>query len=202
MKKFLYVIFAVLTLLGLSAVSGAMMMDGKGMSMDGKCMGKGMKMGMDMEMFDEMPMMGRMMSLDLNDKQKEDIKAIHMKLKKEVIKKKADIEISEIELKEIMIKEPVDIKAAEAKIKQMESLQSDVKILHLRAREETKKKLTPEQIKKLNSSMHNMQQMKDGMGTKGGCGMDCMDQMDDKDAGDAPAKKEVSNPEPMQYKHH
>jgi Spy/CpxP family protein refolding chaperone len=195
MKKLLYVSFALLILLGLSGVSGAM----KGMGMDGTCMGKGMKMVMDMEMSDEMPMMGRMMmSLDLNDNQKEDMKTIHLKLKKEVIKKKADIEISEIELKEILMKDPVDVKTAEDKIKQIESLQAEVKILHLRAREDAKKKLTPEQIKKLNSHMQ-MHQMKEGKCMKEGCGMHCMDQMNDENSGDS---KGPLSPEPKQHQRH
>lgn len=196
MKKFLYVSFALCTLLGLSAVSGAMMMDGKGKGMDGTCMEKGMKMGMGTEMSDEMPMMGRMMSLDLNDKQREDMRTIHLKVKKEVIKKKADIEISEIELKEILMKDPVDIKAAEAKIKQIESLQSEIKILHIKAKEEAKTKLTPEQRKKFNSNMQR-HKMGKGMGMQERCGMHCMDQ-DDEDAGDS---DDSSSPEPMQHQH-
>ena len=197
MKKLLYVSLALLILLGLYAVSGAMMMDGKGRGIDGTCMEKGLKMGMGTEMSNEMPMMGRMMSLDLNDKQREEMKTIHLKLKKEVIRKKADIEISEIELKEILRKDPVDLKAAEAKIKQIESLQSEIKILHIKAKEEAKTKLTPEQRKKFNSDMQ-MPQMGEGMGMEEGCGMHCMDQMDNEEAGNAPA----STPGPMQHQHH
>jgi len=200
MKKFLYVSFALMILLGLSGLSGAMMMDGRGKgSMD--CMKnmemkKGAGMGMaGMGMGDEMPMMGRMMSLDLNDKQKEDIRTIHLKVKKEFIKKKADIEISEIELKEILMKDPVDIKAAETKIKQIESLKSEIKILHIKAKEETKTKLTPEQRKKFNSNMQ-MHQMGKGMGMMGRCGMNCMDQMDEEGDEDS---NDSSSPEPMQH---
>lgn len=183
MKKLLYVSFALLILLGLSGLSGAMM-DGKGMNMgmgmDGMCM----KMGM----------MGNMMSLELNDDQKEAMRTIHLKLKKEVIKKKADIEISEIELKEILMKDPVDIKAAETKIKQIESLESEIKILHIKAKEEAKTKLTPEQRKEFNSNMQ-MHQKGEGMGKHEKCG-NCMDQMDEEDSNDSSSTK------PMKHRHH
>jgi Spy/CpxP family protein refolding chaperone len=179
MKKLPAFIFTMAFLMGLFAVSDAAMC-GKGM--DEKSMmggGTGMMgdgMGMDREHY----MMRKMMSLGLDEKQMEEIKAIHLNSRKEAIRKKADLEIAEIELREIMAQDPVDLRAAEAKVKQIEALKVGMKMEHIKTMEEIKGKLTPEQKKKFHSMMTahmgGMDMMGGGMGMMmggkcGKCGM-------------------------------
>jgi Spy/CpxP family protein refolding chaperone len=105
-------------------------------------------------------------NLGLDEKQTAAFKAIHLRMKKERIQKNAEISIAELELREVLDNEPVDMKTAEAKVRQIDSLRSELKILHIRTHEEVKAMLTPEQRKKLGSFM--------GMGMMGcGMGMDC-----------------------------
>jgi Spy/CpxP family protein refolding chaperone len=156
MKKFLVFSLAVVLLAGLFGLSNAMM-QGKGAGM-GKNKGMAnMHMG-DMGMHDGQ-MMEKLASLGLDDKQMEEIRGLHLKTKKETIKKEADIEVAEIELKEMLHKDTVDINAAEAKVRQIESLKSDLKIMHIRTHEEVKSKLTPEQRKKFNAMIMKMKPM-------------------------------------------
>ena len=173
-------------------------------NMCGKCSGRGMEMrehmpemgpgmcGDCMAMSGEGPMMGAGMMgmmikhLELNEKQTSAFKAIHLKMKKESIQKKAELQIAELELRELRNSDPVDLKAAEAKIRQVESVRSDLRILHLRAHEEVKGMLTPEQKIKLESFVEK--RMGSGMGMMRNCrmmgnmgGMGRMHQMEDGD---------------------
>ncbi len=83
--------------------------------------------------------------LGLDEKQKEAIKEIGTTAKKDAIRKIADIRIARIELREILDKDPVDMTAVEAKVKQMESLKTDMHMSRIKALQEIKSKLTPEQ---------------------------------------------------------
>ena len=169
-KSILLFAFVVVFLMGLSIDSDAKMC-GKGM---GKGMGvaKGRDMcGQCMGMAGEGPMMGTGMmamskNLGLDENQTLAFKAIHLKMKKERIQKNAEISIAGLELREVLGNDPVDIKTAEAKVRQIESLRSELKMLHIRTHEAVKAMLTPEQRKKLDSIT--------GTGMMGcGMGMDC-----------------------------
>jgi len=163
MKKLLAFIFSMVVLMGWFAVSDAAMC-GKGMGH----MDKGMGMEcMHMGMAEEHPIMGKLMSLGLDEKQMAEIRDIHFAFKKDAIKKKADIEVAELELRGILGKDPVDLTAAEAKIKQIEALKADMEMQHIKSIEEIKGKLTPEQRKKFHLMMATMH-MGGGMGMKGG----------------------------------
>ena len=167
MKRILLLSFALLFVIGLATDSGAVM--------GGKAVKKGRGMG-NMEtgcMCGEHRMTEMIKSLGLDEKQTEEVNAIHNKLQKEVIRKGADVEVKSIEMREIMSKDPVDLKEAEAKIREIEALKSDMKIMHIRAHEEIRGKLTPEQKKKFKSmmgmhSMGCMDMMDCGMGMKSG----------------------------------
>lgn len=149
---------------------------GKGMGMGmGKCMDRDM---MGCCMGEGNPMMRKLMSLGLDDRQNESVRTIHMKMRKEEIRGKADIEVAEIELKEILMKDPVDLKAAEEKLKQIETMKTGLRYDHIKAHEEVKAVLTPEQREKLGPMM--MEMGRGGM--MGGCmccGMDMMHGHDD-----------------------
>jgi Spy/CpxP family protein refolding chaperone len=127
-------------------MSGCGMMQGRGM------MGRGIMRG---------GMMGghhRMMHicmkyLGLNAKQKEEIREIRNTTLKEVIRKRADMQIARLELGDLLSMDPVDMKAVEAKVKQIEGLRADIHLALIKAKEEVKAKLTPEQRQKLMDMM-------------------------------------------------
>ncbi|MBI5141166.1 MAG: periplasmic heavy metal sensor [Nitrospirae bacterium] len=113
--------------------------------------------------FGQPHMMGRMMSmLGLDKDQAAAVAAIHFKTRKDVIKKRAEIDVARIELGEIVTKDVVDMKAAEAKIRQIESIRSDIHMLHLKAREDVKSKLTPQQKEQF-KTMTEARRMRGGM---------------------------------------
>ncbi len=91
--------------------------------------------------------------LGLDEKQKGAIKDIRTSAKKDAIRKIAEIQISRIELREILDNDPVDMGAVEAKLKQMESLKTDLHMSRIKAMEEIKAKLTPEQRQKFKTNL-------------------------------------------------
>jgi Spy/CpxP family protein refolding chaperone len=121
---------------------GGMMM--QGMGHPGMMHG----MGGDDMMGDSHPMWKRVMELNLDDKQKDALKALHTKTVKDVVKKRADKIIAHVELQDLLEKEPVDMKAVEASAKKNEALETEMFLAHVRAHEEVKALLTPEQKKK------------------------------------------------------
>jgi Spy/CpxP family protein refolding chaperone len=181
MKK-LVLLLAVVLLVGMSVSAYAM--NKKGMH------GKGMH--------SEQMMAEKFEALGLDEKQKETVKALHLKTKKEMIKKKADVDVAQIELKELLGKDTVDLQAVEAKVKQIEALKTDKMMTHIRTREEVKKILTPDQRKKF-ATMHDgcmecgegggmgcdMHKMKGMKGKCKDCGM-----MKDGDDDKKPGKRE------------
>ena len=97
-------------------------------------------------------MMGRehhlwrtLMSLGLDEKQREAVREIKSRVMKDTIRKKADLEVARIDLKDLLHKDQVDMKAAETTLKKIASLQTDMRLSHIKALEEIKIKLTPEQ---------------------------------------------------------
>jgi len=149
------------------------MMEHRGMMEHGGMREHGGMMG---EMMDDHHRMMQMMmtSLGLDEKQKEAIRAIKHRGMKEMIRKKADMEVAEIELKELLGKDPMDMKAVEAKMKQIEGLRTDMHMMFIKAREEVKAQLTPDQKKKMKEMMerhHMMGGMKGGMCGDAGKGM-------------------------------
>jgi Spy/CpxP family protein refolding chaperone len=91
--------------------------------------------------------------LGLDEKQKQAIKNIRTAARKETIRKAADIKIAGIELRETLDNDPVDIGAVEAKLKQMESLRTDLHMSRIKAMEEIKATLTPEQRQKFKTNL-------------------------------------------------
>ena len=88
-----------------------------------------------------------LMSLGLDEKQKEAVREIKTRVMKEAVRKRADLEVARIDLRDILHKDQVDMNAAEATLKKMASLQTDLRLSHIKALEEIKAKLTPEQRK-------------------------------------------------------
>jgi Spy/CpxP family protein refolding chaperone len=63
------------------------------------------------------------------------------------------MQIAQLELRELLSQDPVDMKAVEAKVKQIEGLRTDIHLALIKAKEEVKAKLTPEQRQKLMDMM-------------------------------------------------
>jgi len=95
----------------------------------------------------------KLMSLGLDEKQMDVIKAIHSRAMKDTIRKKADIEVSGIELRELLRKDPVDMSAVEAKLKKTEAMRTDLRLTHIKAMVEIRAVLTPEQRKQFKAGM-------------------------------------------------
>ncbi len=96
----------------------------------------------------EHPMWDLMKGLNLDEQQKASISQIRSSTMKDTIRKMADLRIMQLELKELLAKEPVDMKAVEAKVKQEETLRAEMHLSHIKAMQEVRAKLTPEQKKK------------------------------------------------------
>lgn len=158
MKKLAVLVAA--SIMAMAALAyGEMGDQGKGPGMKCDCnMG-----GQMMEM--EHGMSIHLMALNLDEQQKAFIREVKSRMKKETIKKTADMRIARIELKELLFQDPVEMKAVEAKIKQMEMIRTDMHLSHIRAMEECKAKLTPEQRKKLRE-MIEAGPMREGRGMK------------------------------------
>ena len=151
-------------------MGGGMMGGGMGGGMMGGGMGGGM-MGGDM-MGAEHPLWKSLHELGLDEKQKEAAKRITRKTMKEVIKKRADMQIARLELRDALDEVSVVMKAVESKLKTIESLETDIHLSHIKAIEEIKSILTPDQRKKLKEMMEKHPMMKKmGMMRGHGCGM-------------------------------
>ncbi len=212
MKRLMVFSFAVIFLMGWLGFSDAAMCDncrGAG----GHEMGREMMRGGEHPGGGQHPLMAMIAALGLDDKQKEDIEAIHIRCMKEMIRKRADVRVAEIELKEILAKDPVDMVTAEAKVKEIEGIKTNLRILHIKSMEEIKSKLTPEQKKKFKSftemrRMGGMGMGPMGMGMKGmmrgdrhgrGGMMRGMGQMDGDDSEGGAGQPEPETEHPHQH---
>jgi protein CpxP len=180
MKKMVLVAVAVLFVIGVAFSADAVIKKndmgkhGDMAACDGDCCLDGSPMNM-------------LKTLGLDEKQKEAVQSIHFRTKKDMIRMRADEQVAEIELREILSKDPVDLKTAEAAVKKIEGMKSEMKITHIKAKEEIKSNLTPEQRKKFVSLMGQMDHRTD---MKSKCNM--------RDMGHGPHGGETP---PMQHKH-
>lgn len=136
--------------------------------MGGHGMGSGMMCGcgMDGQMMEtEHHMSKHLMGLNLDEQQKALIGEIKSRKMKETIRRTADMRIVQIELKDLLSQDPVDMKAVEAKVKQLEMMKTEMHLSHIKAMEECKTKLTPEQRKKLREMIEDEPMMEE-MGMK------------------------------------
>jgi Spy/CpxP family protein refolding chaperone len=143
---------------------------GHGMMGEGSELGPGF-MGRDLGMMGEQPILKKLMSLNLDEKQKEAIKEIVRTTQKESIRKRADLSIARIELKDLLDEDSVNMKAVESKLKQIESLETDIHLSRIKTLEAIKTKLTPDQRKKLREMREQGMMGRMGMMKRNGCGM-------------------------------
>ena len=167
MSKSLIAVFFGIIFIAAAALTAQAQMCGGCMQEGGMMEGMGHQgmmhgMGGGMMMGDDHPMWKHLMGLGLDDKQKDALKALRSKTMKDMVKKRADMQIAGIELKDLLDKDPVEMKAVEALLKKKESLKTEMTLAHIRAREEMKALLTPDQRKRLKEMME---------GRAAGCGM-------------------------------
>src|SRR5208283_2863351 len=143
MRKLTVVLISLLFVMVISGASYAMEKKDGGMQGYTSSYGRGCG-GEHSRMF-----MFKKLGLDAN--QREAIRAIHLKTKKEMIRKVADIKVAKIELMQILSKEPVDMAAAETAVKKIEGLRTEMKMVRIHAMEEVKSNLNAEQKKKFSS---------------------------------------------------
>jgi Spy/CpxP family protein refolding chaperone len=120
--------------------------------MGGQGMGSGMMYGCGTHgqmMQTQHHMSKHLMGLNLDEQQKALIGKIKSGMMKETIRRTADMRIVQIELKDLLSQDPVDMKAVEAKVKQLEMMKTEMHLSHIKAMEDCKTILTPEQRKKL-----------------------------------------------------
>ena len=86
--------------------------------------------------------------LGLSDQQISDLESIHSSLRKDEIRVEADLRIAEVELDELLRAEKVDLSKVKPKLEQIGKLQANLKFLHIKAREDGRKVLTQEQLRK------------------------------------------------------
>ena len=142
MKKLAVIVVAV-SILALAALAYGNM-GSKGMRSGMMC-----GCGMDGKMMDADHHMKHIMALNLDEQQKVFMDEIRSRMMKEAIRRMADMRIVQIELKDLLRQDAVDMKTVEAKVKQLETIKTDMHLSHIKAMEECKTKLTPEQRKKL-----------------------------------------------------
>jgi Spy/CpxP family protein refolding chaperone len=171
----------------------------EGMESMGGMMRGGMGMKEEMKGEDH-PMWKHLMALGLDEKQKDAVREIKSRLAKDTIRKKAEKQVAKIEMKDILAKDPVDMKAVETKLRQKESLETDIRLAHIKAMEEVKAKLTPEQRKKMKEMME-LGGMMGGMGMMKGCGM-MGGMMQHGDMGGATQPSEKKDQPAKEHKHH
>lgn len=136
--------------------------------MGGRGMGAGMMCGcgMDGMMMDAEHHMSKIIKgLNLDEQQKAFMGEMKSRMMKETIRRKADMHIARIELKDLLMQGTVDMNAVEAKVKQLEAMKTEMQLSHIKAMEECKAKLTPEQRKKFREMME-AEPMMEGMGMK------------------------------------
>lgn len=150
MRKGLFItVIAALSLVFWMSSSDAQMCGcmGEGMHHGGMTGGMGMMRGMDGMMGAGHPMWKILKGLNLDDQQRESLRAIKNSAMKNMIRKSADLRIAQLEQKELLGKDHVDMNAVEAKLKQIEKLRTDMHLSLIKAMEEAKASLTSEQRK-------------------------------------------------------
>ncbi|HXH12188.1 MAG TPA: hypothetical protein VNP04_20785 [Alphaproteobacteria bacterium] len=87
--------------------------------------------------------------LDLSDEQAQKVKEILFQVMKANIKQHADLRIAELELQELLEADPVEMGNVESKLKVVEGLRTTLRLNIIKAHEQIKGLLTPEQRRKL-----------------------------------------------------
>jgi Spy/CpxP family protein refolding chaperone len=116
--------------------------------------------------------------LGLSDDQAKQLREIFSQAAKNGIKQRADLRIAELELRELLEADTVDMAQVEAKLKAIESVRTGLRLSLIRAHEQAKAVLTPEQRQKLlqmHDRLRGMLGLMEMMGEAGQGGMGTME---------------------------
>jgi len=87
--------------------------------------------------------------LDLSAEQVRDLEQLRSEYERERIRSEAEIRIAEMDVERLLEAEPVDLGKVKEKLREIERLRADLRLARIRAIQEGKKLLSPEQRKKL-----------------------------------------------------
>ena len=87
--------------------------------------------------------------LALTAQQVETLERLRSEFQREAIRRDADLRVAEMDLAALRQREPVDLGQVEAKVREIERLRADLRVARIRAIEQGKAQLTPEQREKL-----------------------------------------------------
>jgi Spy/CpxP family protein refolding chaperone len=92
-------------------------------------------------------------ALGLSSEQVRSLERIRSDFRREAIRREAELRVAELDLEQLLEAEPVDLGKVEGKIREIERLRGDLEIARVRAIEEGKALLTPEQRSKLDEML-------------------------------------------------
>jgi Spy/CpxP family protein refolding chaperone len=127
-------------------------------------------MGGHMGMMEPGPMLRMLKTeLALSEGQEKQLKDILYQVAKASIKQQADVRVAELELQQLLDADPVEIGKIEGKLKDIEGLRTAHRLNLIKAHEQAKSILTPEQRQKL-ERIHDRLHGRRGMMGEGGMG--------------------------------
>ena len=94
--------------------------------------------------------------LGLNPEQVTRLETLRGEFARDAIRREADIRIAELDLAGLLAQEPMDLPKVEAKVREVAQLRADLRIARLRAIEQGKTVLTPEQRTRLQGLLASM----------------------------------------------
>jgi Spy/CpxP family protein refolding chaperone len=89
--------------------------------------------------------------LELSPQQVQDLENLRDGYQREAIRYEADIRIAEMDLQRLLKTDPVDLEQVKVKLQEIEHLKTETRLSRIRAIEQGKALLTPEQYEKLQS---------------------------------------------------
>jgi Spy/CpxP family protein refolding chaperone len=95
--------------------------------------------------------------LGLTPEQVTRLEALRGEFSREAIRRTADIRIGELDLATLLEQEPTDLSKVETKVREVAQLRADLRIARLRAIEQGKATLTPDQRTRLQTLLSGMQ---------------------------------------------
>jgi len=111
---------------------------------------KGGGMGGQMGMMKPGPMLRMLKTeLALSEGQEKQLKDILYQVTKTTIKQRADVRVADLELQQLLDADPVEMGKVEAKLKDLEGLRTALRLNLIKAHEQAKGVLSPEQRQKL-----------------------------------------------------
>lgn len=105
--------------------------------------------------------------LGLTAQQVDSLRKLGLDARRAAIRRQADARLAQLDLMSLRFTEPVDMAKIEAKVREIERLRGDGRIAAIRAAEDAKAQLTPEQREKLKSLLMSRWQRR-GTGEGGG----------------------------------